>query len=365
MLNLIIHGFIDIFTLSNILWIVFGTLTGIIIGAIPGLTVTMGIALLLPVTFGMNPLPAISMLLGIYAGGMYGGSITAILINTPGTPAAAATSLDGYPLAQKGEAGRALKMAIYSSTVGGLFSAFMLILIAPQLAKLALRFGPAEYTALVLLGLTVIAGISGSSLIKGLIAGSLGLLMSTIGLDPMLGVPRLTFGSIYLTSGLSTVPVLIGLFAIAEIFVNTENIGVEGKTMKLAKISGDQKVTFKEFRSHFWTMIKGSIIGTYIGIIPGIGSGVSAFVSYNEAKRSSKHPENFGKGEMAGVVASESANNGATGATLIPLLTLGIPGDVVTAVLLGAFMIQGLTPGPLLFKDHGSTMFAILPDFFD
>ena len=364
MLLMIIQGFIDIFTFTNLLWIVFGTLTGIIIGAIPGLTATMGIALLLPLTFGMAPLPSLSMLLGIYAGGMYGGSITAILINTPGTPAAAATSLDGYPLAQKGEAGRALKMAIYSSTVGGLFSAFMLLLIAPQLAKLALKFGPAEYTALVLLGLTVIAGISGNSLTKGLIAGSLGLLLSTIGLDPMLGMPRLTFNSMYLTGGLSTVPVLIGLFAISEILINSENIGVPGKKMELAKISGDQKVTFNEFRSHFWTMIKGSLIGTYIGIIPGIGSGVSAFVSYNEAKRVSKHPENFGKGEMAGVVASESANNGATGATLIPLLTLGIPGDVVTAVLLGAFMIQGLTPGPLLFRDHGSTIYAIIAGFF-
>ena len=364
MLHMIIQGFIDISTFTNLLWIVFGTLTGILIGAIPGLTATMGIALLLPLTFGMAPLPSLSMLLGIYAGGMYGGSITAILINTPGTPAAAATSLDGYPLAQKGEAGRALKMAIYSSTVGGLFSAFMLLLIAPQLAKLALKFGPAEYTALVLLGLTVIAGISGNSLLKGLIAGSLGLLLSTIGLDPMLGMPRLTFNSMYLTGGLSTVPVLIGLFAISEILMNSENIGVEGNKMELAKISGDQKVTFKEFRSHFWTMIKGSLIGTYIGIIPGIGSGVAAFVSYNEAKRVSKHPENFGKGEMAGVVASESANNGATGATLIPLLTLGIPGDVVTAVLLGAFMIQGLTPGPLLFRDHGSTIYAIIAGFF-
>ncbi|MDC7241043.1 MAG: tripartite tricarboxylate transporter permease, partial [Spirochaetales bacterium] len=318
MFHMIINGFVDILTVVNLLWIVFGTLLGIIIGAIPGLTATMGVALLLPLTFGMDTLPAISMLLGIYCGGMYGGSITAILINTPGTPAAAATSLDGYPLAKKGQAGKALKMAIFSSTVGGLFSALMLILIAPQLAKLALKFGPPEYFALVLLGLTVIAGISGKSLTKGLIAGSLGLLMSCIGLDPMLGMPRLTFGNIYLSSGLSTVPVLIGLFAIAEILENSEKIGVQGKKLTLHKISGDQRVSFKEFKSHFLTMIKGSLIGTYIGIIPGIGSGVSAFVSYNEAKRSSKHPENFGKGEMAGVVASESANNGATGATLIP-----------------------------------------------
>ena len=359
MLDMIINGFIDIFTFINLLWIIFGTLLGIVIGAIPGLTATMGVALLLPMTFGMSPLPAISMLLGVYCGGMYGGSITAILINTPGTPAAAATSLDGYPLAKQGLAGKALKMAIYSSTVGGLFSALMLILIAPQLAKMALKFGAPEYFALVLLGLTVIAGISGKSLSKGMIAGCLGLLMSCIGLDPMLGMPRLTFGSLYLSSGLSTVPVLIGLFAIAEILENSEKIGVKGKRLELHKIEGSQKVSFHEFKSHFVTMLKGSVIGTYIGIIPGIGSGVAAFVSYNEAKRSSKNPEKFGNGAMEGVVASESANNGATGATLIPLLTLGIPGDVVTAVLLGAFMIQGLTPGPLLFKDHGNTIFAI------
>lgn len=359
MINMLLQGFIDIFTVNTLLWMLFGTTTGIIIGAIPGLTSTMGVALLVPLTFGMGPIPSICMLLGIYCGGTYGGSVTAILINTPGTPAAAATALDGYELAKKGKAGKALKMAIYSSTVGGLISAAMLIFISPLLAKIAIKFGAPEYFALVMLGLTVVAGISGKSILKGLMAGALGLLFSTVGMDPMIGTARLAFDNINLIGGLSTIPVLIGLFALSEILTQSENIGKAGSKVELCKVEGDQSLSFKEFMKHMKTTIKGSFIGTYVGAIPGIGGGVASFVSYNEAIRASKHPETFGKGELDGVAASEAANNGATGATLIPLLTLGIPGDVVTAVLLGAFMIQGLTPGPLLFKEHGATVYAI------
>lgn len=354
----LLQGFVDVFQPLNLIWITIGTFAGIVLGAIPGLTGAMGISLMVPLTYNMDPITAICMLLGVYCGGTYGGSITAILINTPGSGASVVTAFDGYELAKKGQGGKALRMALYASFVGGIISAVILSTISPIIAGMALKFGPCEYLALIILGLTVVGGISGDDIYKGIIAAGLGLLVSCIGQDPGSGIPRLTFGTSSLLSGIPSVPLLIGMFALSEILMQTEKKKTSGK-IQIAQMKGDQRLPLKEFLRYWKTIIKGSLIGTYIGAIPGIGASVASFVSYNEAMRASKTPEEFGHGSMDGVAASESGNNGVTGATLIPLLTLGIPGDVVTGILLGAFMIHGLTPGPMLLTEHKAIIYAI------
>jgi len=351
------QGFAIIFHLQPILMIFFGTFMGIMIGALPGLTATMGVAIFLPMTFFMEPISGISFLLGIYCGGIYGGSITGILIKTPGTPAAAATILDGHPLAKKGQALKALQMALYASTVSGLISAIILIFVSPPLASIALKFGPPEYFALAFFGLTVVATVSGKSLMKGLIAASLGILISFVGLDPVTGSPRLTFDTVTLQSGFTLIPALIGLFAMSEIMIQAEE-ALKSKVAEAYAFTGES-LTWKEFKRSLVTIIRGSLIGTFIGAVPGTGAAVAAFTSYNEAIRTSKERHLFGKGSLEGIAAAESGNNGVTGATLIPLITLGIPGDTVTAVLLGALMVQGLTPGPLLFQTNSDIVFGI------
>lgn len=356
---LLLQGLTEVLQPFNLLWIIIGTFGGIVLGAIPGLTGAMGISLMVPLTYSMAPIPSICMLLGVYCGGTYGGSITAILINTPGSGASVVTAFDGYELAKKGQGGKALRMALYASFAGGIISALILSTISPFIAQMALKFGPCEYLALIVLGLTVVGGISGDDICKGLIAAAMGLLVSMIGQDPGSGTQRLTFGSSNLISGIPSVPLLIGMFALSEILVQSEKKGGSGAKIEIAKMSGSQRLPMKEFFSYWKTILKGSLIGTYIGAIPGIGASVASFVSYNEAMRVSKHPEEFGHGSLDGVAASESGNNGVTGATLIPLLTLGIPGDVVTGILLGAFMIQGLIPGPMLLKEHPDTIYAI------
>lgn len=348
----LLAGFTLIFHLQPIMMIFFGVFLGIIIGALPGLTATMGVAIFLPLTFFMAPVPGISFLLGIYCGGIYGGSITAILIKTPGTPAAAATVLDGFTLARNGHALKALQMALYASTISGLVSAASLIFISPPLAQIALRFGPPEYFALGFFGLTIVASVSGGSLIKGLIAASLGIIISFVGLDPVTGSPRLTFGTVTLQSGFNLIPALIGLFALSEVMIQADE-GLKQKDQEVLGVSGES-LTFRELKSCLVTILRGSLIGIFVGATPATGAAVAAFASYNEAVRTSKRRSEFGKGCLEGVAAAESGNNGVTGATLIPLLTLGIPGDTVTAVLLGALMVQGLTPGPLLFQNKAS-----------
>lgn len=352
--------FLAILSVPNVVAMIVGTALGIVIGAAPGLTATMGVALGLPFTFGMPPLTGMLFLLGIYCGGIYGGSITAILIRTPGTPAAACTALDGYPLARQGQALKALQMATYASTIGGLISVVALVLVAPQLAKIALRFGPPECFAVAMFGMTIIVAVSASSirgLTKGLIAGLVGFLISTIGLDPITGAPRFTFGTPSMESGIQLVPALIGLFAVSEVLVSIETQAP--LKFETADIAGD-RCTSKDVLTNLRHIVKGSLIGCFIGATPGTGAVIASFLSYNEARRVSRHPEKFGHGSLEGVAASESANNGVTGATLIPLLTLGIPGDTVTAVLLGALMIQGLSPGPLLFQKHGDLVKGIM-----
>ena len=353
-------GFVDICQFPHLSAIMVGVANGIIIGALPGLTTTMAVAVLTPVTFSMNPMTGISLLLGVFCGGIYGGSITAILIRTPGTPAAIATVFDGYPMAQKGEAGRALSMALIASFCGGMISAIILILAAPQLAKVAIKFGPPEYFGLTVFGISVIASVSGKRLIKGLISGVFGLLLSTVGMDPVSGVPRFTYDTNILLSGFNLIPVLIGIFAASEVFYQA----VETSKMKNIFQPKDISLTglfisLSDLEKNAINILRSSLIGTLIGVIPGTGGGSAAFVAYAEAKRVSKYPEKFGTGLIEGVAAPESANNATTGGALVPMLTLGIPGDPVTAILIGAFMVQGLRPGPLLFQQQGHIVFAL------
>ena len=323
-----------------------GVCVGVIGGAIPGLSATMAVALALPFTFSMQPITGILLLLGVYKGGIFGGSIPAILIKTPGTPASSATILDGYPLAERGEAGRALGMALWASCTADLVSNLALILFAGWLASFALSFGPPEFFALILFSLTIIAGVSGESLLRGALSAILGLLLATVGLDLVYGTNRFTFGDPSLMGGLNFIAVLIGLFAIPEIIAMARHPEAhEGRARGL----GASRASLADYLRSFKSIIRGSLIGVFLGSIPGIGAAPSAFLSYSEARRRSKHKAEFGKGEIEGVAAAEAGNNGVAGATLIPLLALGVPGDVITAIIIGAFMIHGLQPGPMMF----------------
>jgi len=353
----LLNGFASAFSLAVFPVLVFGVLGGVILGALPGLTATMGVAILLPFTFAMEPTPALVMLIGVYIGGIYGGSIAAILLKTPGTPASAATVLDGHTMAIKGMAAKALSIAAVASFIGGLISTVVLIAIAPILADFALRFNAPEYFALALFGLTIIASVSAKNIMKGLLAGTIGLLVSMVGLDPISSVPRFTFGIMDLYSGVNIIPVLIGLFAISEGLNQLEKLS-SNKQDTPPKF--DYKLlSFPDFKKILPTCIKSGLIGTSIGSVPGAGADISAFACYNEAKRVAKKPEEFGNGSMHGLAAAESGNNGVTGGSLVPLLTLGVPGDAVSAVLLGALIVQGLTPGPLLFTQNPEIVYGI------
>jgi putative tricarboxylic transport membrane protein len=341
---------------TNFFFVFIGITAGIIVGALPGLTATMGCALLIPFTFGMPPIQGLLMLLGIFCGGIYGGSISGILIRTPGTPSAAATLLDGYPLSQKGMAGKAIGISTIASFVGGTTGALVMTFLSPQIAKIGLKFGPPEFFALAIFGLGMIITISGRSLLKGIIAAVFGLMITVIGFDPLSGVPRFTFGSQDLLGGVTFIPALIGLFGYAQVFRNIEKITIMPRVKSKVENILPKLV---EIRATLVTMVKSGLMGTFIGSIPGTGCDVAAFVAYGEAKRSSKHPERFGTGVLEGVAAPEAGNNGATGGAMIPMLTLGVPGDAVTAVLLGALTIHGLQPGPMLFKDHLDVIYPI------
>ena len=340
----------DALSVISILMCFAGTFVGIVIGALPGLTPTMGVALFLPFTFKMDAISAFALLLGIYVGGTYGGSISAILIRTPGTPSSAATLLDGNPLALQGKASEALSVAVIASTFGGLLSCGILIVLAERIARVALVFGPAEYFAVGVFGLSVVASFCSKDLGKGLFGVFLGLFLSCIGMDNLTGFDRFSYGNPYAMGGIQTVAALIGLFAFVEVFNKAKNInkGKDGVMMK----TSNKIVPFKEVKSNLWNMIRSSIIGTFIGIVPATGGGTASWLAYSEARRASKHPEKFGTGIYEGVFAAEASNNAVTGGAMVPLLTLGIPGDTITAVLLGALMVQGLAPGPLLFTEH-------------
>ena len=355
MMETILEGFYLFATWQNLMLLGLGVTIGTFVGAVPGMTTPMAVALTLPFTFTLHPVSGILLLLGVYKGGIYGGSITAILINAPGTPAASCTVLDGYPLARRGEARRALDIALYASCIADFISNLSLILCAGLLASLALAFGSPEVFTLILFSLTIIASVSGDQLLKGLGSAAFGLMLAVVGLDLVYGTNRLIFGEVELMSGLNFIPVLIGLFALPEIIAFFGRVEVQREHNPLAGIGA----SLADIKRTLPTILRGSFIGVILGAIPGIGGAPAAFLSYSEARRTSKNAANFGKGEIEGVAAAESGNNGTAGATLIPLLALGIPGDVTTAIILGAFMIHGLRPGPLLFQDNLSLIYAL------
>lgn len=356
---MVLEGFTMVFTSPMCILLIFtGVIVGIIFGAMPGLSSTMALVLFLPLSFGMTPIHGLSLLIGLYTGGMSGGLISAILLKIPGTPASLATVWDGAPMAEKGEAGKALGIGILYSFIGGTLGIIALIFIAPSLAKLALKFTAFEYFSVSLFSLTIIASLAGKSMINGIISGLLGVLVALIGASPIDGYLRLTFGNHNLDNGADVVSLLIGFFAIAEIikygFKKSEDkMRPQNYTMKGFGIS------IQEFRSQIRNMITAALVGVGIGILPGVGGNTSGMISYSLAKNSSKYPEKFGTGIIDGVVASETSNNAVIGGSLIPLLCLGIPGNTVAAVLLGGMTIHGIAPGPLIFDKCGDVIYGI------
>lgn len=358
----IIEGFSVVFTSPAIIASIFGAVSaGVVIGALPGLTATMGMALFLPFTFMLPPEIGLSALVGLFAGGIAGGSIPAILINVPGTPASAATALDGYPMTRKGQAGQALTTAMVASAIGGTISGLLMTFLSPIIARLALNFQAPEFFVLAIYGLTIISAVSGKSLLKGYTAGLFGLIVGLVGLDPIAGQLRLTFGSQQLYGGLSLIPVLIGVFGVTQVLAMVSESAARYHTAKIEKFRYPTREDAKNATS---AVVRGSVIGTGIGAIPGTGTDIGAFLSYSEAKRRPKGSVPFGKGNPVGVAASESANNAVVGGAMIPMFTLGIPGEAGTAVLLGGLMIHGLTPGPQLFTGPGAvTVYTIFASF--
>ena len=352
-------GWEAVLNIKLILVLLFSVPLGIVIGVLPGVGAVVGVTVLLPLTFGMEPVHGICMLVAVYCGAFYGGAVSAILINTPGTPAAICTILDGYPMARKGEAHRALTAAVVASFIGGVFSVIILTFCAPLIAKIALKFSFTEYCAIALFGIImVITSGSKKSFLKGLLMGTFGLFLACIGQDKMGTVDRFTFGILELSRGMPLLPVVVGLFAISQALLLTEKGAKAVQLDEMERRAGLWEM-FKEMKKYKATLIRSSLIGTGVGAIPGIGAAISAFVAYSMAKRASKTPEKFGTGHMEGVVASESSNNSTTGGALIPLLTLGIPGDPITAIMLGAFLVHGLIPGPMLFVEAGPFVYAI------
>lgn len=336
----------NIFELQNIFMMFIGVTVGIIIGALPGLSTIMAIVVILPLTYGMDSVTGMYLLLGAYCGGTFGGSITAILINTPGTMASAATTLDGYPLAKSGRAADALKIALYSSVFGGIFSCIALLFFAPIISGFAVKFGPAEFFALTIYGMTMVAGVSGKNLSKGIITAFMGLGLATVGIDPIEGVPRLMFGQMDLLAGIRLVAVMLGIFALSECLIrSTEKERERDKSIKVGKAD----IGIIGIMKYWKTLLVSSLIGLYVGAVPGTGAGIGSYMSYDAAKNMSKTPEKFGTGCIEGVIAPETGNNATTGSALIPMLTLGIPGSAAVAVLMGALTMQNITPGPELF----------------
>ncbi len=348
-----------VMTVDALFAIFVGTVSGIIIGGMPGLTATMAVALLIPITFSFTPLIGLSIMGGVYAGAMYGGSIPAILLSTPGTPAAAATAIEGYPLTQQGKGGLALKVSVVASFVGGTFSVFVLLAIAPILADFALKFGPAEYFLLALMGLTGVVSVATGGLAKGIISGLIGLIIALIGTDPMTGMTRYDFGMVELYEGVSFMPALIGMFSITQMLALTSEKSISNSDVDLKSIKRDK------MPKGIWPFIAfGTGVGTVVGIIPGEGATIAAFLSYNVAKAKSKLKHLFGKGNPEGIAAAEAGNNACVGGSLVPLLTLGVPGNTVSAALMGGLMIQGLIPGPELFTKHAVITYGFILSLF-
>lgn len=359
MLENILLGLTAIATLENLVFMVLGTIIGILAGAIPGLSSTLAISLLVPVTFVMSPLPALAMLAGIYNGGMYGGSISSTLFNVPGAASAAVTAFDGYPMTQQGHSARALQLGVLSSFTGGVISVIALVLLSAPLAKVVLMFGPAEYFWVAVFGISIVVSLSSEGMIKGLLAGLLGLLAAQVGMDPATAFPRFDFGNVYLTGGFQLTAVLLGMFSIPSAISLLES--KRSAHADTAATEKEEKVPLFSWFFRYWgTYIRSSIIGVVVGIIPAAGGNIASFIAYDTTKKLSKHPETFGKGDPEGVISSEAANNGVTGGSFIPLLTMGIPGSPSAAAIMGAFMVQGLVLGPQLFTTNTSLVYGLM-----
>lgn len=361
-LSIMLAGFGDAFSLVNLFFVLFGVVLGQFVGAVPGIGPVMAMAIAIPFTFGLDPLPAIAFLVGVNKGGLVGGAVPAVLMNTPGTPDAAATALDGYPLAKQGKPLKATKMALFSSVTGDTFSDIVLITVSAPLAILALKMGPIEIVALMIFAFSILAGLIGNSLTKGIIAAALGLLVASVGQDPEHFTPRLIFGHWDLFDGLALPSVAIGMLAISEILHRLSEAHGNMRPAIAAKRTGDpndERVTWAEYWSCRYTLLRGAFIGTILGALPGIGSTAAAFMSYALTKAGAKDSSSFGKGNIQGIAASESANSAVVGANLIPLLTLGIPGSVSAALIVSAFMIHGMQPGPLLFENQGRLVYGL------
>jgi putative tricarboxylic transport membrane protein len=348
---------------ANLAAVIVGVLAGICVGALPGLSATMAISVLIPFTFGLDPLVALGMMAGIYNGAMYGGAIPAVLLRIPGTPAAVATSFDGYPMAQSGRGGYALQVAVISSAIGGIVSAIVLMLLAPPLAKVTLLFGPAEIFWVAVFGLSSIVFLLGGDPLKGLISAAFGVTVSLIGSDTITGYDRLTFGHLELLDGINIVVLLVGLYALPPAIDLLEDPSFDGAGKRFTLGTGSIWKAIPSMLRFWKTWIRSSIIGVLVGILPGAGGSMAAFLSYNEARRAAKNPDDWGKGEPEGVAAAETANNADTASAMIPALTLGIPGTSVAAVMLGGLLIHGLQPGPLLFRDNPDLVFGFMWQF--
>lgn len=356
-------GFEAAFTITNLLFIAFGISLGIVIGVIPGLGSVTAIAVLIPMTYYLQPIVAIAFLVGVNKGGTSGGAVPSILLNTPGTPESAASAFDGYPLAQKGEGERALKYALYSSVSGDTISDMLLILLAAPFAAIALQFGPMELASVLIFSFVLLAGLSGSAPIKGLMAIGVGVFLSTIGLDPVDTSPRMTFGNVFLYDGLPLIALAIGALALSSVLEQITELwcsSAESRTLeRLRSRAAQTALPLSEFFSHWRTIVRSALIGSGVGMLPGLGVTLAAFLSYGAAKRAAKDPNSFGKGNPDGIVATEAANSAVVGSNLIPTIAIGIPGNIAAALLIGAFMIHGIVPGPFMLTMHGDIVYAL------
>jgi putative tricarboxylic transport membrane protein len=359
MLEHYLTAFSTIFLPQNLLAIGLGGLWGIMAGALPGISTSMGVVLLTPFTYAMSPITAFTILVSAYCGGITGGSITSILFGIPGEPSSVPTVIEGHSLAKQGRAAYALWIFLLCSIGGGIFSVFVMMAATPIIANFALRFGPPEYFALTMLGLSVVSGLSGGSVLKGLIACLFGVFLATIGTDGITGIERFTFGTTILLGGISFVTAMVGLLAVSEIFIEAEEPFKEYKGSAYYRGMREEMPKFSEFRRSWLTLIRSPIIGTVVGALPGAGATIAAFLAYGEAARTSKNPEKFGHGAVDGLMSAESANNASTGGSMTILLSLGIPGSNTTAMLIAAFMIHGLQPGPLLLQQRPDIVYGI------
>ena len=357
----IVNAFIGILDPISFALITAGTIFGIIFGAIPGLTATLAVILLIPLSYGLDPTQGISMLIGVYIGGISGGVVAAVLLGMPGTPSSLVTVLDGFALAKQGRAGKALGAGVTANLVGSLIGWLFLIALAPQVARFALEFGAVENTAVLLFGFTAVISLSGNSLAKGICMTALGMAFSTVGVDPISSMERNTLGFTALTNGIAQMPAMIGLFVVGQAFTEMDTLS-ERFIIAASRLT-DRFMSWAELKASVPNFIRSGLIGTAIGILPGIGGTLASVVAYDQAKKSDKNADSYGKGNLQGIIASETANNATIGGALIPFLALGIPGDTVTAALLGGLQIHGLDPGPVLFSRHMDMIYGVFAAF--